>query len=176
MSLKAKGLISFLLSLPEDWRIYKRTLPDYFSDGRDAITTAWNELVELGYIISVRRINTEGLTYGWNHMVYNYPVNTQRDAEKPKLDKNENNKVSQTKKPVLEEFNEKRENGRPLSGDSGTRTSVNPPLQRKIYTKKEFNKERYYKGKNFKKNVNEKIIPADKFSKSQSCSGASASS
>lgn len=70
MTAKAKGVLCFLLSLPTDWVLYKNTLPNYFFDGKESISSAWNELVELGYIVSVRIIGEDNLTKGWNHIVY----------------------------------------------------------------------------------------------------------
>jgi hypothetical protein len=74
VSLKAKGLLSFLLSLPPDWVIYKSKLTDYFLDGKDSISSAWDELEILGYIHSVRIIGGDGLSRGFNYVVYYEPT------------------------------------------------------------------------------------------------------
>ena len=74
VSLKAKGLLSFLLSLPPDWVIYKSKLTDYFLDGKDSISSAWDELEVLGYIHSVRIIGGDGLSRGFNYIVYYEPT------------------------------------------------------------------------------------------------------
>jgi len=73
LSMKAKGLMSFLLSLPENWVLYKTQLSDHFSDGYDGIHTAWTELENAGYIVSIRMIDHEGKLRGWNHVVYYSP-------------------------------------------------------------------------------------------------------
>lgn len=73
LSMKAKGLLSFLLSLPPDWVVYKSTLPEYFSDGYSAISNAWDELEEAGYILSVQMIGDGHKFQGWNHIVYYEP-------------------------------------------------------------------------------------------------------
>lgn len=74
ISAKAKGLICFLLSLPTDWVLYKTTLPEYFKDGKDSLNSAWEELEELGYVVSVKVVGTDGRFKGWNYMVYQEPV------------------------------------------------------------------------------------------------------
>ena len=74
ISLKAKGLLAFLLSLPPDWVIYKSKLTDYFLDGKDSISSAWTELETLGYIHSVRIISSDGLSRGFNYVVYYEPT------------------------------------------------------------------------------------------------------
>ena len=50
LSWKAKGLHSYLLSLPDDWKIYTEDLKNRSKDGKDAIRSAINELIDLGYI------------------------------------------------------------------------------------------------------------------------------
>ena len=50
LSAKAKGLYCFLLSLPPTWTIIRKSLTQYFKDGRESIDTAFKELMEAGYI------------------------------------------------------------------------------------------------------------------------------
>lgn len=63
MSMKAKGLLSYLLSLPDDWRIYKSELINHFSDKKDAIASAFEELTNLGYILKTE-LPREGGKFG----------------------------------------------------------------------------------------------------------------
>jgi hypothetical protein len=74
LSLKAKGLLCILLSLPTDWAVYKSQLQQFSTDGRDATTASFNELVDNGYITAVRRINSKGQFMGWDYVVYNERV------------------------------------------------------------------------------------------------------
>ena len=95
ISLKAKGLLCLLLSLPNDWVIYKTQLNNFSSDGRDATTNAFNELVELGYILSVERINEKGHKMGFDYIVYDEmslpdtekPITGFPKSDKPKTEK-----------------------------------------------------------------------------------------
>jgi hypothetical protein len=51
ISWQARGLLVFLLSLPSDWIINKTYLHKFSEkNGRDATITAFEELVEAGYI------------------------------------------------------------------------------------------------------------------------------
>lgn len=52
LSLKAKGLYSYLFSLPEDWKIFKTEIVKNFSDGKDSLNSAFKELEANGYIVS----------------------------------------------------------------------------------------------------------------------------
>lgn len=79
ISLKAKGLLSYLLSFPESWVHHKTNLTRGNKDGKESIKSAWDELVELGYIVSVRIIGENNLTKGWNHVVYAFPCKNEDD-------------------------------------------------------------------------------------------------
>jgi len=74
LTLKAKGLICLLLSLPNDWAVYKTQLQQFSTDGRDATISAFNELVDKGYITSVQRFNPHGQFDGWDYVVYSESV------------------------------------------------------------------------------------------------------
>ncbi len=50
MSLKAKGLLSFLLSLPPNFMLYKSSLHELLAEGRNGVRETFNELVALGYV------------------------------------------------------------------------------------------------------------------------------
>lgn len=51
ISAQAKGVLMYLLSLPEGWKIYVTELHNHFTNGRDGIIKAFNELVEHEYIV-----------------------------------------------------------------------------------------------------------------------------
>lgn len=51
LSLKAKGLLSMMLSLPEDWNYTTRGLAKICKEGVDAIGGALRELEAAGYIV-----------------------------------------------------------------------------------------------------------------------------
>ena len=51
LSLKSKGLLSMMLSLPEDWNYTTRGLAKICKEGVDAIGGALRELESAGYIV-----------------------------------------------------------------------------------------------------------------------------
>ena len=63
LSLKAKGLLSLMLSLPEDWDYTTKGLAHICKDGVDSITTALKELGCTCYRICYRRTRC---TKSWN--------------------------------------------------------------------------------------------------------------
>lgn len=73
LSMKAKGLLAQILSLPEDWKYSVNGLASLFSDGRDAVNGAINELIEHGYIIRSKSINSLGMFEGYVYDIYEKP-------------------------------------------------------------------------------------------------------
>lgn len=56
LSIAAMGLLSHLTSYPDNWKLYKTELYTRFKKSkRTQINNAWNELVEEGYIIQLRK-------------------------------------------------------------------------------------------------------------------------
>ena len=60
LSLKAKGLLSLMLSLPENWDYTTKGLARICKDGVDSICAGVRELEEHGYVIRERVRNTNG--------------------------------------------------------------------------------------------------------------------
>lgn len=74
ISLKAKGLLSLMLSLPEDWDYTMAGLARINKDGLASIKSAIDELVEAGYIIHSRVRNAKGQLKGAEYVIYEHPV------------------------------------------------------------------------------------------------------
>lgn len=102
ISLRARGLLSYIISLPSDWVIQKSYLDSQIfpnvertnekgvrvqgekREGRDAVFSAFNELVDFGYIQAIRKINPEnGRSEGFDYIVYSYPVIQNRVTDNP---------------------------------------------------------------------------------------------
>lgn len=60
ISLKAKGLLSVMLSLPAEWDYTLAGLAHISKEGVDAIGTAVKELEHAGYVVRTRRRNEAG--------------------------------------------------------------------------------------------------------------------
>lgn len=54
LSLKAKGLLSLILSLPDDWQYNVKGLAAISKEGRSGITSALQELEAAGYVSGVQ--------------------------------------------------------------------------------------------------------------------------
>ena len=99
LSLKAKGLLSFCLSLPETWDYSIMGLTAVCKEGRDCIMTTLKELEEHGYLRRERTRNPDGTMAGADYVIYELPqpVSDNPDTENPTLDK------PTLEKPALEE-------------------------------------------------------------------------
>jgi hypothetical protein len=91
LSLKAKGLLLHLLSLPHDWVLYKANLYSTIKDKKGSIDSAFKELQDKGFILSVKVCDALGRFVGWNHVVYDIPAEIEktRQSENPKSVKSE---------------------------------------------------------------------------------------
>jgi len=75
LTAEQKSILVHLLSLPEDWVVYKTEIWKDMNIGRDRFNKSWTGLVELGYIVSVKMIDsTSNLIKGYNHIVYEEPT------------------------------------------------------------------------------------------------------
>lgn len=50
LSWKAKGIMCYVLSLPDDWEIYLEEIQKHSTDGMKGFRSGWNELKEKGYV------------------------------------------------------------------------------------------------------------------------------
>lgn len=73
LSWKAKGLFAYILSLPDDWKIYLTELQEHATDGETSVRTAVQELIDLGYLIATRERNSQGLWAGYSYEVIENP-------------------------------------------------------------------------------------------------------
>ncbi len=83
--LAEKGLLSYLLSLPADWVLYKSNLYKSLPDTKGSIDRNFKALQEKGYILSVKVVNDKGQFVGWNHVVYDIPANEKPTIGKPNI-------------------------------------------------------------------------------------------
>lgn len=82
MSLKAKGLLSLMLSLPDDWDYSVAGLTTLSKDGKDGVMTALAELEKFGYLTRKRLVNDKGQFDGVEYNIFEQPQE-KPIAEKP---------------------------------------------------------------------------------------------
>ena len=100
LSLKAKGLLSQMLSLPEDWDYTLQGLAQINKESIDAIREAVRELERAGYIKRSRERDKRGCLRGTVYTIYEQPhaepTPEEPTQEKPTLEK------PMLEKPTLE--------------------------------------------------------------------------
>ena len=83
LSLKAKGLLSLMLSLPENWDYTTKGLAAICKDGIDSISSCIRELEKHGYIIRERMRNEKGQLTTIEYTILEQPKNAPPEREKP---------------------------------------------------------------------------------------------
>lgn len=83
LSLKAKGLLSQMLSLPEDWDYTLSGLSCINRESKDAIRSAINELEKAGYIIRHQTTDASGKFSGNEYIIHESPVIVEPPPPKP---------------------------------------------------------------------------------------------
>lgn len=101
LSLKAKGLLSLMLSLPDDWDYTLQGLAHISLEKVDAIRKAITELENEGYITRTRERDEQGRLRGTEYIIREQPISEKPTLEKPMLEKPTLDKPTQAK-PTLE--------------------------------------------------------------------------
>ncbi len=137
ISLKAKGLLSQMLSLPEDWDYTLAGLARINAEGKDAVRAAVRELEDAGYVTRSRVRDERGCLRGTEYVIHEMPVSdkpTQENSafsceptleepveEKPTLEKTTQlnkdiNKItdSQSKESIRFDSDSKARRGKPI--------------------------------------------------------------
>ena len=96
LSLKAKGLLSQMLSLPDDWDYTLSGLCFINRESKDAIRSAINELERAGYIRRKQTIDATGKFRANEYSIYERPITDVPSLENPTTEK------PITKKPLPE--------------------------------------------------------------------------
>mgnify|MGYP002509969665 CR=1 FL=1 len=96
MSYKAKGLLSTMLSLPDDWDYTMEGLASLSSDGIDSVRSTLKELEKFGYVEILRTRDEFGRLRGTEYIVREKSILDSPTLEKPILDS------PTLEKPILE--------------------------------------------------------------------------
>ncbi|MGI5960272.1 MAG: DUF6017 domain-containing protein [Massiliimalia sp.] len=117
LSLKAKGLLSLMLSLLEDWNYTTRGLAKICKEGVDAISGALRELETAGYIVRHQLRDRQGRISDTEYVIYEQPQPKNLDTPQPDTvlpdTENPDMEKSDTEKPAelnIEKLNTKKQN------------------------------------------------------------------
>lgn len=122
MSLKAKGLLSLMLSLPDAWDYSAAGLVKLSKDGKDSVNGALKELEKFGYLKRTQAFNTNGTFAGYEYEIYESPISDTK-TEKPSTNKPLTEKPSTEKPHQLskKELNKKQSNTKILKKEEEER-------------------------------------------------------
>jgi hypothetical protein len=110
MSLKAKGLLSLMLSLPEKWDYSVNGLAALSKDGKDSVMNALSELEQFGYLKRTKVLNDKSQFAGYDYDIYEKPQTEKPYPGNPNTEKpnTENPQQLSTKKSSTKKSNTKR--------------------------------------------------------------------
>ncbi len=101
ISLKARGLLSTMLSLPDDWNFSIEGLAGLCKEGVDSVRSTLNELIKFGYVEKTERIRDEkGRLRGIDYIIHEQPVSQELEGE------SEESEMSDAEQPELENVEE----------------------------------------------------------------------
>lgn len=92
MSLKAKGLLSLMLSLPDDWNYSVAGLVKLSKDGKDSVMSALAELEKFGYLTRTQLTNEKGQFSGIEYNIFEEPQHDFSTTENPHAEKEKTEK------------------------------------------------------------------------------------
>lgn len=83
MSLKAKGLLSLMLSLPDEWDYSVRGLVTLSKDGIESVMSSLSELEGFGYLERTRAHDEKGRFAGYDYNIFEHPQTGKPCTENP---------------------------------------------------------------------------------------------
>lgn len=81
LSWKARGILCYLLSLPDDWEIYVSELINHSPDGDTSLRSGLQELQTLGYLSRAQTRDKHGRISGYEYTAYERPIEQTQDNE-----------------------------------------------------------------------------------------------
>ena len=98
LSLKAKGLMSLILSLPDSWDLTVNGLVAIVKESKNTVYTILKELNKFGYVERKRIVDNTGKVVKWELIIYENPLTKNPDTKKPDVEKctqiSTNNKIN----------------------------------------------------------------------------------
>lgn len=127
MSLKAKGLLSLMLSLPDDWNYSIAGLVSLSKDGKDSVMAALAELEKFGFLTRLRTTNSKGQFSGVEYNIYEEPQEVIPVAEKQN-EENQHSDNTNAENPPLLNTNQLKTKFNKITKESNT-NEVSPEME-----------------------------------------------
>ncbi len=101
LSLKAKGLLSLMFSLPDDWDYSISGLVALSKDGKDSVMNTLTEIEKAGYLTRTRAVDSKGRFAGYDYNIFEKPDAEKPCSENPNTEKPDAEKPNSEKPPQL---------------------------------------------------------------------------
>jgi hypothetical protein len=88
LSWKSKGILMYLLSKPDQWKVIVRDIVNHSTDGERAVYSGLKELKKYGYYSKEPVRNEHGTIIRWESVVYECPNDEQTPPKEKKVEKN----------------------------------------------------------------------------------------
>ncbi|HDX9652497.1 DnaD domain-containing protein [Bacillus wiedmannii] len=83
LSWKAKGILAYILTLPDDWVFYREELSQHAKDGINSLRAGMQELKEYGYIKRFPIKDAKNKIVRWETIIYEIPLDDFPPVENP---------------------------------------------------------------------------------------------
>ncbi|MFK4011760.1 DnaD domain protein [Bacillus cereus] len=83
LSWKAKGILAYILTLPDDWVFYREELSQHAKDGINSLRSGMQELKEYGYIKRFPIRDEKNKIVRWETIIYEIPMDDFPPVETP---------------------------------------------------------------------------------------------
>ena len=100
LSWKAKGIMAYMLSKPDDWTFYLDELMRHSTDGKASFRSGFKELQDAGYVQRVKHRKEDG-TFRWETIVYEQPHTDFPQVDNPSVEKPQVEKPSMDNRKLL---------------------------------------------------------------------------
>ncbi len=87
LSLKSKGLLVWMLALPENWELYVENVIKHHTDGKTAIYSAFKELMSFNYLERKQIRDKKGKIISWEYVVHECPLSGNQEVGYQQVDK-----------------------------------------------------------------------------------------
>lgn len=101
LTLKAKGLLAYMLSLPDDWIFYESELVKHSIDGKASIRSGLKELEEKGYLLKEQERSSDGKFKNVDWVLHDEPWTGFRSTGKRSTDNPSTDKRSTENRTLL---------------------------------------------------------------------------
>lgn len=122
LSLKAKGMICTMLSLPDNWEFSEVGLTELSNDSRTGIRSALCELIQFGYLKRNRQRDEKGKLTTTEYLIYEEPMYQNNTLDNPMYQK------PMYEKPTLEKKHNKILNNKELNNKLKNNKEINKEM------------------------------------------------